>query len=329
MLPAQKPHNVTPASATIKTYGNRLTSFWSQYSYLIAFALVFLIACLTSDVFFTKTNLMNILYQVSIIGIIALGMSLVILIGGIDLSVGSVLAFCGTMILLTLNATHNIFLAVLAGLGMGAVIGLVNGVFITRAKIAPFIMTLGSMATFRSLALFLNKGGGITGTVMSYANIANGNLCGIAYPIYLFLVMTALVHLVTTKLPYGRHLYAIGSNEKAATLSAIAVSKIKISVYTLCGLLVGISAIIESSRLCSVSASSSGVSYELDAIAAVIIGGTSMSGGRGTIIGTFFGVLILGILNNILNLADVSPYLQGMVKGIIIIFAVLIQRKDN
>lgn len=328
MSPVLEQHN-TSAKHTAGSRLKKVAVIWSKYSFLIAFAVVSIIACISSDVFFTANNLMNILYQVSIIGIIALGMSLVILIGGIDLSVGSVLAFSGYVLLVTLNATRSILLAVLAGIVAGSIIGVANGVLVAKAKIAPFIVTLGSMAIFRSLTLHECHGGSIDGVVMGFTDIANGSLFGIAYPIYLFVILTGIIFFVTTKLPYGRYLYAIGSNEKAAKLSAIAVDKIKISVYMLCGLLVGISSVIESSRLNSISASNSGQSYELDAIAAVIIGGTSMNGGRGTVIGSFFGVLILGILNNILNLANVSPYLQGMLKGIIIIIAVLIQKRDN
>jgi ribose transport system permease protein len=295
---------------------------------MIAFLVIFILASLLNSDFLTFTNLINIIRQVSIIGIISLGMTLVMLSGGIDLSVGSVLAFTGAITLLALNASESVLLSLLTAIAVSASIGLINGLLITKGKIASFIATLGMMAAARSLVLYIAQGGSISGKVESYTEIANGDLFGIAYPIYIFLVMTLLIFMIMHKTRFGRYIYAIGSNEKAALLSAISVNKVKIGVYMLCSMLVGVAAVIESSRLNSVSSASSGLSYELDAIAAVIIGGARMSGGRGKVIGTFFGVMILGILNNTMNLMNISPYLQGLVKGLIIIIAVLLQKKD-
>lgn len=302
---------------------------WSEYSVIIAFVVIVLFAVVVNGGDFASyNNLLNILRQVSIIGIISLGMSVVMLSGGIDLSVGAVLAFIGAITIIILNDTGSIPIALLTAIGAGAAIGFLNGIMITKGKIASFIATLGVMAAARSLGLYIANGGSIAGKVKGYTSIANNEFFGISYPIIIFLAVTVVIYVLLHKTKFGRYVYAIGSNERAALLSAIRVDRVKIGVYMLCSILVGLAAVIESSRLNSISSASSGLSYELDAIAAVIIGGTRMTGGRGKVIGTFFGILILGILNNTMNLIGVSPYLQGLVKGLIIIIAVLLQKKD-
>lgn len=322
MQPVQNPDTATQQPAI------RLKKIWEQYSVGIAFSLLIVIAAIISDNFFTTGNLINILRQVSIIGIIALGQTIVILLGGFDLSVGASLALSGAMGITVMNQTGSIAMGVLATILCAMAIGAVNGGLITKGKIAPFIATLGMMAGARSIGLYYSDGGSQTGKVDGFTQIANGEILGISYPVYLFLIIAVLIYLLMKKTRFGRYVYAIGSNEKAALLSALPVNRIKMLAYILCGALVGIAAIIESSRLNSISSSSSGISYELDAIAAVVIGGTRLSGGKGSIWGTLFGVLILGVLNNMINLMNVSPYLQGLVKGCIIIIAVLLQKKE-
>lgn len=314
-----------PQMSTVK---GKLSWLWSEYSVIIAFIIIFIAASVLSPRFLDMNNQLNILMQVSIIGIVALGMTIVMLSGGIDLSVGSVLVLVGVVTVLSLNATGSIWVAVLTAFIVGSIAGFLNGVMVAKGRIASFIATLGMMAAARSIALYIAEGGSISGEVSGFTAIANNNLWIFDYPIIIFLIMTILVYILMHKTRFGRHVYAIGSNEKAALLSAIRVDRIKIGVYSLAGLLVSIAAIIETSRLNSISSSSSGVQYELDAIAAVIIGGTRMTGGRGKIIGTFFGVLILGILNNMMNLMNVSPHLQGFVKGLIIIIAVVFQKRE-
>ncbi|WP_421382321.1 ABC transporter permease [Bacillus salacetis] len=306
----------------------RLSWLWSEYSVIIAFLIIFVAASIMSPRFLDLNNQLNILMQVSIIGIVSLGMTIVMLSGGIDLSVGSVLVLVGVITVLALNATGSIFVAILTAFAIGSFAGFLNGLMVAKGKIASFIATLGMMAGARSIALYIAEGGSVSGEVSGFTAIANSDLWIIDYPIIIFLIMTVLVYILMHKTRFGRYVYALGSNEKAALLSAIRVDRVKIGVYTLTGLLVSIAAIIETSRLNSISSSSSGVQYELDAIAAVIIGGTRMTGGRGKIIGTFFGVLILGILNNMMNLMNVSPHLQGFVKGLIIIIAVVFQKKE-
>ncbi len=307
---------------------DKLSWLWSEYSVIIAFLIIFIAASFMSPRFLDINNQMNILMQVSIIGIIALGMTVVMLSGGIDLSVGSVLALVGVIAVIALNATGSIIAAVLTAFIVGSFAGLLNGLMVAKGRIASFIATLGMMAAARSIALYIANGGSISGEVSGFSAIANSEFLMIDYPIIIFIIMTVFVYLLMHKTRFGRYVYAIGSNEKAAMLSGIRVDRVKIGVYSLTGLLVSVAATIETSRLNSISSSSSGVSYELDAIAAVIIGGTRMTGGRGKIIGTFFGVLILGILNNMMNLMNVSPHLQGFVKGLIIIVAVVFQKRE-
>ncbi|MFD1737811.1 ABC transporter permease [Bacillus salitolerans] len=320
--------NVKEVNTHASSTKSRLSWLWSEYSVIIAFFVIFVAASILSPRFLDIHNQMNILMQVSIIGIVALGMTVVMLSGGIDLSVGSVLVLVGVITVLALNATGSIFVAILTAFLVGASAGFLNGLMVAKGKIASFIATLGMMAGARSIALYIAEGGSISGEVSGFTVIANSELWIIDYPIIIFLVMTALVYVLMHKTRFGRYVYALGSNEKAALLSAIRVDRVKIGVYSLAGLLVSVAAIIETSRLNSISSSSSGVQYELDAIAAVIIGGTRMTGGRGKIIGTFFGVLILGILNNMMNLMNVSPHLQGFVKGLIIIIAVVFQKRE-
>ncbi|WP_456276882.1 ABC transporter permease [Bacillus sp. AK128] len=321
--------NMDLSKVNVNTSKNsRLSWLWSEYSVIIAFVVIFILASVLNPRFLDLNNQLNILMQVSIIGIIALGMTVVMLSGGIDLSVGSVLVLVGVISVLALNASGSIFVAILTALAVGTSAGFLNGLMVAKGRIASFIATLGMMAGARSIALYIAEGGSISGEVTGFTAIANSDLWIIDFPIIIFLIMTALVYVLMHKTRFGRYVYALGSNEKAALLSAIRVDRIKIAVYSLAGLLVSVAAIIETSRLNSISSSSSGVQYELDAIAAVIIGGTRMTGGRGKIIGTFFGILILGILNNMMNLMNVSPHLQGFVKGLIIIIAVVFQKRE-
>lgn len=307
---------------------NFISWIWSEYSVIIAFLIIYFAASFISPNFTSINNQLNILMQVSIIGIISLGMSVVMLSGGIDLSVGSVLALVGVITMVTLNATGNVWAAVMIALIAGLFVGFLNGLMVAKGKIASFIATLGMMAAARSIGLYIADGGSISGEVTEFSAISNSSFSGIAYPIFIFLFMTLLIYILMQKTRFGRYVYALGSNEKAALLSAIRVDRIKIGVYSLAGLLVGVATIIETSRLNSVSSSGTGMTYELDAIACVIIGGTRMTGGRGKIIGTFFGVLIIGILNNMMNLMNISPHLQGFVKGLIIVVAVIFQKRE-
>jgi ribose transport system permease protein len=308
---------------------------YEKYASLIALVALFAIASILSPYFLQLQNVLNILRQVSYTGIIALGMTFVIISGGIDLSVGSVAAFVGAVCILTLNAilpiVGNEFLAVtlaiLAGLTIASLCGALNGILITRGRIAPFIVTLGTMAIFRSLALFIGNAGEVRSNSNLFGNFGMNSVAMVPVPVFVMLILAALLAVTLNQTRYGRYLCAVGSNVRVATFSAINVDRIKFLAYTLTGFVVGVSAILLSSRFNAVSTSNMGMAFELDAIAAVIIGGTPMTGGRGTVWGTIIGAIILGIINNMLNMLGVSPYLQGTVKGLVIIGAVYIQRQ--
>ncbi|MCF7945634.1 MAG: ABC transporter permease [Spirochaetia bacterium] len=306
---------------------------FSKYAALIALIIIFIIASLSSPYFLKGRNLLNILRQVSYTGIIGLGMTFVIISGGIDLSVGSMTAFVGGLAILVLNAAgatgFSIFLAILAALVIGAASGAFNGFIVTRFKIASFIVTLGSMSIFRSLTLYFVNAGEYRSESPAYQNVGSGLFLGVPIPVWVFIGLTILLHLLLNHTRYGRYICAVGANEQVARYSAIKTRLVRFMAYVITGLTVGVTAVMLSSRLNSISSSNAGNAYELDAIAAVVIGGTSMSGGSGTVIGTVLGAVILGIINNMLNMMGVSPYLQGTVKGLVIIFAVLLQYKKN
>jgi ribose transport system permease protein len=321
-----------------KTFWEMLKQFnWQRYASFIALIFLIILSSFLSPYFMKPQNLINIMRQVSYTGIIGLGMTFVIITAGIDLSVGSLTAFTGAVVILTMNAALKIIdnevvvilIGFITGILVGGAAGAFNGFMITRGKIAPFIATLGSMAIFRSMSLYIGNAGEIQSNNNLYGDFGMGSFLLIPVPVFFLLGLAAVLNLVLNNTRYGRYLCAVGSNQKVALFSAINVDKTKFIAYTLIGVLVGISAILLGSRFNAVSTSNMGMAYELDAIAAVIIGGTAMSGGRGTIWGTIFGALILGIINNMLNMVGVSPYLQGTVKGIVIIAAVYVQKQKQ
>lgn len=306
--------------------------FASDNTALIALIIIIIISIiLKGGTFLSYGNIVNILMNNSIIGIISIGMTLVIITGGIDLSVGSQLALTGLVAISVINATQSIVLGILAALAIGIVSGTLAGTFVAKFKIPAFIVTLGTMTIYRSIAEFCYNGGGIMASgskAAPFIQISNFEIFGvIPLPVIYWIVLSVLVALFASYTATGRYIYAVGSNEKATLLSGINVDKVKIVAYAMSGLFVAIASIVEASRLGSMNSASSGSSYEMDAIAAVVIGGTSMSGGSGTILGTFFGVLTMGIINNMMNLLGVPPFLVGAVKGVIIIGAVLVQKR--
>lgn len=306
---------------------------FAKYAPLFALVILVVISAVASPYFLQVRNLLNILRQVSYTGVIGLGLTFVIISGGIDLSVGSAVAFSGGIAVLTLNRFEGgvlaIILAILAGLCVGTLTGVVNGVIVTKGKIAPFIVTLGTMSIFRSLTLYIANAGEFRSASMKYPVIGSGFWLGVPIPVWTFLVLAGLGHILLNNTRFGRYVCAVGANERVAVYSAIKVNLIKFLTYVITGFTVGVTSIMLSSRLNSLSSTNAGIFYELDAIAAVVIGGTSMSGGSGTIHGTVIGAVILGIINNMLNMLGVSPYLQGTVKGLVIILAVLLQYKKK
>jgi len=280
---------------------------------------------------------MNILRQVSYTGIIALGMTFVIIGGGIDLSVGSMTAFIGAIVVLLMNYLGPVIgseaivivIGIATGITVGVVLGAFNGFMITKGKIAPFIVTLGSMAIFRSLTLYIGNAGEIRSSNIIYGEFGMGSFMRIPVPVWVMLILAAILNLVLNNTRYGRYICAVGSNQNVAMFSAINVDFVRFFSYTLNGILIAVSSILLASRFNAVSTSNMGLGFELDVIAAVIVGGTALTGGRGTVWGTVCGAVILGIINNMLNMVGVSPYLQGTVKGIVILGAVYIQRQKQ
>jgi ribose transport system permease protein len=308
---------------------------FAKYAPIFALVILFIISSLASPYFLNFKNITNILRQSSYTGIIALGMTFVIISGGIDLSVGSMVALIGGIIILLLNYFGGdpmaIAVAILAGICLGLIAGGFNGLIVTKGKIAPFIATLGTMSIFRSLTLYISNAGEFRSASDIYPVIGSGYFISLPIPVWIFFGLAVVFHILLNNTRFGRYVCAVGASEKVAVYSAIKIDWVKTITYALTGLSVAVTAIMLSSRLNSVSSSNAGVFYELDAIAAVVIGGTSLSGGIGTIMGTVVGAIILGMINNMLNMVGVSPYLQGTVKGLVIIFAVLVQykRKNN
>lgn len=311
----------------------KLKTLLGNNSALIALILLFIItSVLKGGTFLNSRNILNIFMNNSIIGIIALGMTLIIITGGIDLSVGSQLAAAGLISITVLNMTGSVFLAAISAIIFGALTGALTGVLISKFKIPAFIVTLGTMSIYRSVSQHFFNGGGVTAEAGKEAFIAisKTKLFGSISMITVYWAIFAVIIAVfAVKTACGRHIYAVGSSEKAAKLSGINTDKVKISAYVISGLLVGAAALIEAARLGSMNSASSGLSYEMDAIAAVVIGGTSMSGGKGKILGTVFGTLTLGVINNMMNLLGVPTFLVSAIKGLIIVVAVLLQTRLN
>jgi ribose transport system permease protein len=293
------------------------------------FIIVVIISILNPG-FLSFSNLLNVLRQVSINALIAFGMTFVILTGGIDLSVGAILALSGAGTASLLAAGVDPVLAIALGLIIGTGLGAINGLIISKGKVAPFIATLATMTIFRGATLMFTDGKPITGLGDStfFKMIGGGYFFGIPMPAITMLVSFVILFMVLKKTTFGRRVYAVGGNEEASILSGIKVDRIKIYVYSLTGFLAAVAGVILTSRLNSAQPTA-GSMYELDAIAAVVLGGTSLTGGKGWIVGTLIGALIIGVLNNGLNLLGVSSFFQQVVKGSVILLAVLIDRKKS
>lgn len=307
------------------------------YGSLLALVVLFVLSAVLSPHFLQPQNLLNILRQISYTGIIGLGMTFVIIAGGIDLSVGSMAAFAGALGIMGMNVLAGagspqwigVAAACAIALAVGFTGGAINGLVVTKGRIAPFIVTLGTMAIFRSLSLYLGDAGEFRSANQLYGDIGSAVLLYVPVPVWLMLGIAALFSLLLKRTRYGRYVRAVGSNQRVALYSSIDVDKVRFLTYVINGAVVAVSAILISMRFNAVGSSTLGVNYEMDAIAAAVIGGTSMAGGSGTIWGTVIGAVILGIINNMLNMVGISPYLQGTVKGIVIIGAVLIQRRKD
>lgn len=295
---------------------------------LLGLVLIVIVLSIISADFLTISNIFNVLRQISINALIAFGMTFVILTGGIDLSVGSILALSSALTAGMMAGGMDTTLSVLIGLLAGVLMGAVNGLLISKGKVAPFIGTLATMTVFRGLTLVYTEGKPITGLNEDFALLGKGFFLEIPMPVIWMLISFAVLYFILRHTTFGRHVYALGSNEEATKLSGIKTTKVKIFVYSISGLFAALSGIILTSRLNSAQPTA-GSAYELDAIAAVVLGGTSLSGGKGWIVGTLIGAMIIGVLDNGLNLLNVSSFYQLVVKGGVIVAAVLLDRSKN
>jgi ribose transport system permease protein len=302
-----------------------LLALLRQYGIFIGFLLIAGTLSLLSPAFLTLRNLLNIVQQTSIYGIMAVGMTFVILTAGIDLSVGSILALAGVFCASFEHRGWPLWQVVGATLVIGSGAGLVNGLMITKGRITPFVVTLGMMSVARGLAHIYTGGQPISGFGSAFRFLGSGSVLGIPVPVVIFLATVLLAAGVLRHMRLGRYVYALGGNEEAARLSGIAVDYYKTAAYVISGLTCGISAAVLTARL-NAGESIAGQGAELDVIAAVVIGGTSLMGGRGGVLGTLLGALLIGTINNGMNLLSISSYNQLVVKGVIIVVAVLLDR---
>ncbi len=302
----------------------------TTYGVLLAFIVELAVFAILSPSFLTMDNLLNVTLQASINAIIAVGMTFVILTAGIDLSVGSVVALTGivvtSVVKLPLPPPAAIALAIVAGLAFGAASGFFTGVFVSRFRITPFIVTLAFMTVWRGIAFVTTDGSPVWGLPEEFTLLGGGRILGIPVPTLIMVAVYALAWTVLTRMRFGRHVYAVGGNPEAARLAGIRTGRVLTNVYVISGLLAALSGILLASRMNS-GQPNAGQMYELDAIAAVVVGGTSLQGGRGAIIGTLIGALLIAVLRNGLNLMNVSSYIQQVIVGVVILAATLGERR--
>ncbi|MFO8042566.1 MAG: ribose ABC transporter permease [Alkalispirochaeta sp.] len=303
----------------------KLTHILKNYGMIIAFVLVCVVMWALTPHFLTPNNLLNVVRQSSIIGVMAVGVTFVILSGGIDLSVGSVMAVSGMIAAGTMQNGGGILVGIVVALGVGIAAGLVNGLLVTKGGITPFVVTLGMMSIARGLTLIYSNGYPISGFTETFRFIGGGVILGIPFPVIILFLVVLIGWAVLTQTRLGRYTYAIGGNEETVKLSGINSDFFKTMVYVISGATAAISALILTSRLNS-AGPTAGLTYELTVIAAVVIGGTSLSGGRGTVWGSLIGALLIAVINNGMNLLGISPYFQELVRGVIIILAVYVDR---
>ncbi len=322
--------------------GRNITHYLVKFQSLIALLVMIAAMHLISDTFLTPENAFNIMCQISVNVCLSVGMTLVILTGGIDLSVGSVLAFCGAFSAGLLKGgievpAFDLFIgftflgAATAGILAGSLLGCFNGLVITRFKVPPFVATLAMLTIARGMTMLWTGGFPVTGLGGTFEFIGMGRFLGIPMPVWISALIVLVAAFAAKKTRFGRYVYAVGGNEKASKLSGLDVDKIKIMVYTAAGALAAVAALIHVARLDSATPDA-GKEFELNSIAAVVIGGTSLSGGKGSIIGTVQGALIIGVLNNGLVLLNVSPFWRQVIKGLVILVAVIIDKlnaKEN
>jgi putative xylitol transport system permease protein len=325
-------HSTLPLPSAAPRASLDLRELYARYGILVALLIVCVSLSLATEFFMTWGNWADILRQTSINGILAVGMTYVVLTGGIDLSVGALLAFSGIVSawLVASDGSYGVGTSVLAGLGVGLLLGSVNGLLIARFSVPPFVATLGMLSAARGFTYIFNDGMPVSDLPASFLAIGAARIGGVPLPILIFAAVVLLFWFVLRYTIYGRYIYAVGGNAKSAKTSGIGTRKVVFAVYAVSGLLAGLAGILLAART-TAALPQAGISYELDAIAAVVIGGTSLSGGTGSLGGTLLGALLIGVINNGLNLLGVSSYYQQVIKGVIIVGAVLLDasRKGN
>lgn len=307
-----------------------MTTWLKKYHIGPLIGLIVLVVGLTlaSSQFFTLGNLSNVLLQTSDNALIAVGMTFVILTAGIDLSVGSTLALSSAIAAGLMAGNMNPWLASFIGIAVGAGAGLVNGLFVAYGRLAPFIVTLGTMTLFRGLTEIYTQGMPIFNLPNSFSNFGAGRIVGIPIPVWVTAIVFFGAWLILRRMTMGRRIYALGGNEGAAYLAGVPVKRYLVLVYVISGVLAALAGLVLTSRL-STAEPTAGTGYELDAITAVVLGGTSLFGGEGTLLGTLIGALILGVINNGLNILNVNSFYQDAVKGAIILLAIMLDRKKS
>ena len=295
-----------------------------------AFIALFLIASLISPFFLRISNLINVIRQIAIVGVISIGMTNVILTGGIDLSVGSILAVTSVTSATLFQSGMPVFPVVAIGLMIGIILGTINGIGIAYGSLPPFIMTLGTMVAARGLAMILSGGQPVSwsNTETEFEWLGNDTLLSLPWPVWIFSLVVIIMFFILKYTPFGRYIYSIGDSKEAARLCGINTRQVEMFTYTISGLMCSIAALVYVSRL-GVGEPTAGSGVELDAIAMVIIGGTSINGGEGSVLGTVVGAAIIAVIANILNLLGISPFIQQIVKGSIIVLAVLIDKYNS
>ena len=284
---------------------------------------LFVVLIIASPHFLTETNLSSVVRQTAVINIMALGMTLIIISGGIDLSVGAILAMSGLLGTMAMEHNQPILVGILIGLLTGAACGALNGFLITRLRVNPFIVTLGTLGIYRGVTLIISNGLPVHKIPQSFSFLGEGNLLGVPFVLWILMLCAGLMHIVLEHTKLGRYAFSIGSNEQAAFYAGIPVSFHLTAVYAIGGLLTGLAGMIEASRLMT-GQPTAGQGYELQTIAAVVIGGGSLRGGEGSVIGTLIGAFIMGLLSNGSDLLGISPYLQQAIIGGVIILAVTV-----
>ncbi len=308
---------------------SKLTQFYKTFGIVLVLLFMIIVLSIATPYFLAATNLINVVRQISFIAIIGFGVTLVIITGGIDLSSGSIVGV--TSIVSTMLAhpgEHSLIVSLLAGIGVGVGAGLINGLFIAKTGTPPFIATLGMMTSGRGVALLISGGRPVNNVSDEYIFLGAGRVLGIPVPIIILLVLVVIMYIVLNKTPFGRHVLAVGGNEEAAKISGINTGSVKILVYVIAGALASVAGIMMSARVAS-GQPALGTGYEMDAVASAVIGGTSLMGGVGTIWGTLCGALIIGLINNGMDLMGVNAYWQQITKGIIIILAVILDQLRN